>query len=124
MNFNLRLSRSLIDTLRPSFPIITGLYSEEPYLEIPSTALFSIDPRYSLFVEAEPRPVEVDLFLMVDVLKLRAGLLVITQSFAWSSSFLAERVCRLFLLVCSCLEEDFLFYLERERLTFSLVVRR
>jgi hypothetical protein len=30
----------------------------------------------------EPRPVEVDLLLMADVLKLRPGLLVITQSFA------------------------------------------
>lgn len=82
LNFNLRLSRSFIDTLRPSFPITTGLYSEEPYLETPSTALLSIDPRSNLFAEVEPRPVEVDLLLMADVLKLRPGLLVITQSFA------------------------------------------
>lgn len=124
LNFSFLLRISLIETLLLSFPKFTiGLYYDDPYLEIPSMAFLSIGRCSSRFVELDPStPVEVDLFLMEEVLRLRPGLLVRTHSFPWRS-LRAESVCSPFFMSgCRCLDVDLLFYLEREILTFSLVI--
>lgn len=83
LNFSFLLKSSLIETLLLSLPkLMIGLYYDDPYREIPSMALRSIGLCSSFFVEVDPTtPVEVDLFLIEEVLRLRPGLLVRTHSF-------------------------------------------